>query len=384
MNIVLLGFDFICPNKGCEALSYAFVSILKSLYPNNKLVVHNVSYKNTLGTFPKIYPNIKFVGHVIQNKNLLYLFELWNVFREADVIFDITYGDSFTDIYGIRWLIRTNLHKQLALLSRKKFILLPQTYGPFHNKIIKMWSLRIIKNSDYVFSRDYKSVENLKLKKIKSIDIVTDLAMALPYDKTKYKVNKDKINIGLNVSSLLWEGRFARKNEFGLIVNYQKYNKMLIKSLLKDGRYRIHLIPHVIEDIPDAKENDWRPLKELNRIFPETILPTDFNTPIAIKSYISNMDIFIGARMHSTIGAFSSGVPVIPFSYSRKFEGLFGNLNYNYVVNGRVENTESAVRKTLQYVLDYEKLKTAELKSMVEVDTLLDEFCSKLRILIEK
>lgn len=86
----------------------------------------------------------------------------------------------------------------------------------------------------------------------------------------------------------------------------------------------------------------------------------------------------------STIGAFSSGGPVIPFSYSRKFEGLFGNLNYNYVVNGRVENTESAVRKTLQYVLDYEKLKTAELKSMVKVYTLLDEFCSKLRILIEK
>ena len=32
--------------------------------------------------------------------------------------------------------------------------------------------------------------------------------------------------------------------------------------------------------------------------------------------------------MHATIGAISSGVATIPFSYSRKFEGLFGNLEY--------------------------------------------------------
>lgn len=42
----------------------------------------------------------------------------------------------------------------------------------------------------------------------------------------------------------------------------------------------------------------------------------------------------MGARMHSTIAAFSSGVPVVPMAYSRKFNGLFiDTLNYNHLVD---------------------------------------------------
>ena len=83
---------------------------------------------------------------------------------------------------------------------------------------------------------------------------------------------------------------------------------------------------------------------------PDCILAPAFNTPIEAKSYISNMDIFIGSRMHSTIGAFSSNVATIPVSYSRKFEGLFNSLNYEYVINGRTESTNSAFDKTIEYV----------------------------------
>ena len=44
------------------------------------------------------------------------------------------------------------------------------------------------------------------------------------------------------------------------------------------------------------------------------------------------MDFFMGARMHSTIGAFSARVPVFPMAYSRKFNGLFEDtLNYPYM-----------------------------------------------------
>lgn len=35
------------------------------------------------------------------------------------------------------------------------------------------------------------------------------------------------------------------------------------------------------------------------------------------------MDFFAGARMHACIAAVSSGVPVYPLAYSRKFNGLF-------------------------------------------------------------
>jgi len=55
-------------------------------------------------------------------------------------------------------------------------------------------------------------------------------------------------------------------------------------------------------------------------------------TPIEVKSFISGLDFFTGARMHSCIAAYSSRVPVFPLAYSRKFNGLFGDtLGYNYL-----------------------------------------------------
>lgn len=60
--------------------------------------------------------------------------------------------------------------------------------------------------------------------------------------------------------------------------------------------------------------------------------------------------------MHATIGAFSSGVPVIPTSYSRKFEGLYGSLGYNYGINLRETTIEDAMNH-IEYCLEnYSKL----------------------------
>ena len=75
-----------------------------------------------------------------------------------------------------------------------------------------------------------------------------------------------------------------------------------------------------------------------------------FNTPIEAKSYIANMDVFIGSRMHATIGSISSGVATIPFSYSRKFEGLFGNLEYPYVISARKFSLEEALEKSKSWI----------------------------------
>ena len=76
------------------------------------------------------------------------------------------------------------------------------------------------------------------------------------------------------------------------------------------------------------------------------------------------MDVFIGARMHATIGAFSSGVATIPVSYSRKFEGLYDSLEYDYLVHAREDSTEEAVCKTIEYIKQYEQLKRSVKKSL--------------------
>jgi len=62
------------------------------------------------------------------------------------------------------------------------------------------------------------------------------------------------------------------------------------------------------------------------------VMPS-FKDPIEAKTAIAEMDLFMGARMHACIAAISSGVPVIPMAYSRKFGGLFGALNYHHTLD---------------------------------------------------
>ena len=69
------------------------------------------------------------------------------------------------------------------------------------------------------------------------------------------------------------------------------------------------------------------------------------------------MDCFIGSRMHATIASFSAGVPTIPVSYSRKFEGLYKSLNYPYVIHALEYSTEEAIDKTLCYLNSMDQLK---------------------------
>jgi polysaccharide pyruvyl transferase WcaK-like protein len=82
--------------------------------------------------------------------------------------------------------------------------------------------------------------------------------------------------------------------------------------------------------------------------FPALIRHPDFTSPSDAKSTIATMDFLTGARMHATIGAYSAGVPVVPISYSRKFEGLYGGLGYPWLVNAKGMSTEAAQA----YILD--------------------------------
>ena len=51
--------------------------------------------------------------------------------------------------------------------------------------------------------------------------------------------------------------------------------------------------------------------------------------------------------MHACIAALSSGVPVAPLAYSRKFAGLFGSLGYHATIDLKTETTDAAYAKVL-------------------------------------
>lgn len=377
MIIGLLGFNFENANKGCEALTYSFIDIINRLVEGEKKIIY-FSNDDLIGNVPKYYPNTTFELVRIRLKDPHFSFI--KKMKTCDIIFDITYGDNFSDIYLPEFALKTTLIKNLVTMIGVPLVLLPQTYGPFSSKLISLLAARAISKAKRVYSRDQLSIDCINNLTHKDVMLTTDLAFLLPYAK-KETVSK-KRKLGINVSGLLWKGGFQENNQFGLTVDYRKYVREIIDGF-KD-EFEIHLIPHVIETVPHSLDGDLFIIDELAKDYKQCIKAPAFRDAIEAKSYIANMDVFIGARMHSTVAAFSSGVAVIPFSYSRKFEGLYGNLGYEYIVHGCTDTTDDAIRKTSSWISEYTILKKSVERCQSVLDKQLGGFISDLKEILKE
>lgn len=368
-TVGLFGLTFDSGNMGCQAIAYSFYNFI-SEYDVEKI------YCFCEGGIDKkyIHEDVDMATVVYKIKDPKSVINMKKYLEKCDLIFDFTEGDSFSDIYGIKRFIRISIPKLLSARYGKTFILGPQTYGPYYSVLARMLSKRIFQKSDLVMSRDAASAELVKSMSGVTAKVFTDVAFALPY--TKGEVSNQK-KIGINVSGLLWNGGYTGTNQFGLKVDYKEYISSLIKKLLDSG-FEVHLIPHVITKNDKNVENDVSANEELKRIFPEIITAPSFTNPVEAKNYISSMNIFIGARMHATIGAFSSGVITIPFSYSKKFEGLFGNLDYPYVIDARRLETKEATDKTIEYIKNQNILLFSQIQAMQKIQAILDDFKCQL------
>jgi hypothetical protein len=142
------------------------------------------------------------------------------------------------------------------------------------------------------------------------------------------------LRVGINVSGLLVNNGYVGKKAFDIALDYPVLIRDLIRFFQGEGA-EVHLVPHVLpmDSALTHGEDDTRANVALAAEFPAVVLAPRFASPSAAKSYIAGLDFFIGARMHACIAAFSSGVPVIPMAYSRKFSGMFGTLGYGRTVD---------------------------------------------------
>lgn len=382
LNIILGNTTTLNGNLGCVALAYSILFLIDSV-----LTEHGVEYRFFLtdSMHPKDgYYHIqlndkkiryKQIGHVLPLSKKSLLKSIINyqklsfdkqIFKDADYILDIGQGDSFADIYGPTRFNFVNLIHKEATKYRKPYCLLPQTIGPFKFDTIKTAANIAIEKATMVMARDKQSYDYVvaNVPKQKNVKEYIDVAFFLPY--TKQGFDPVYTHVGLNISGLLWHGGYTGDNQFGLKDNYQQIIREIVDYFLKMPNVKLHLIAHVVLSERNV-ENDYEVCYDLfNELkHPNLILAPLFLSPIDAKSYISGMDFFMGARMHSTIAAFSSGVPVVPMAYSRKFNGLFeDSLGYQHLIDLKTDETEAIFRKIADSFLGRENLKN-------EINTIL-------------
>lgn len=279
--------------------------------------------------------------------------ELNKLVASCDIVVDIGAGDSFSDIYGSRRFVAMSLVRLSVLLRKKPLVLAPQTIGPFSKPINRWLAQFIMKKCSRVFARDGLSANVLReAGGGERSSEALDVAFRLPFSPgAKSQTTSSQTKVGLNISALLYNGGYDGGNQFGLSVDYPALSRRLLKSLTQDPRFEVHLVPHVLS-AAFRVEDDYLLASSLKEEFPSVVLPEPFKDPVQAKSYISGLDLLIGSRMHATIAAFSSGVPVLPLAYSRKFKGLFDSLNYPLVADLTVDDEERVVER-VQYALTH-------------------------------
>lgn len=320
-------------NHGCEAIVRSTTEMLNAetiLYSANpeeditwaiqdicevrkqgKTIVHG----SIEHIFIKLYSMItrsrkKYYNKVYKN--------LMNIEKDVDIFMSIG-GDNYC---------YSNMPEQLAYLNgylnkKAKTVLWGCSIEP---ELLKNPTvIEDLKQYSLITARETLTYSSLKEQGIENVCLVADPAFTLKPEPVQLPeiFCKGKV-IGLNISPLI----LKYGNKTLILDNFEK----LVSHILRDTSYQIALIPHVTCN----GNSDIQIMKEFIEKFDDEriSLIEEYNCS-QIKYIISNCEMFIGARTHATIAAYSSCVPTLVVGYSVKARGIaqdiFG-VGENYIL----------------------------------------------------
>jgi polysaccharide pyruvyl transferase WcaK-like protein len=361
LNIGLMWHSVASDNLGVGALTVSHIRIVEEVAARLGRPVHFtiLGWREARQAYV-VAPNV--TPGTLRSRDLLNPFAFMPVVRGCDLVLDIGAGDSFSDIYGVTRFIKYMLAKATVHLAGRPLVVSPQTIGPFRRPWARRAALATLRRTAAIFARDALSIDFLRSTGFQGdVRLASDVALRLPYAPSGPRLPDSSIRIGINVSGLLMNGGYSQTNMFGLKSDYAAMMRRLITHFATLPGAEVHLVAHVISDVFPV-EDDFRAsaalVQELAADLPgRIVLAPRFATPSEAKSYISGMDFFMGARMHACIAAFSSGVPVVPMAYSRKFAGVFGALDYPHTVDCTNETAEVIESRILQAFEDRASLR---------------------------
>lgn len=187
----------------------------------------------------------------------------------------------------------------------------------------------------------------------KNTKLVPDTAFKLDSIKLPLPSNfVENKTIGINMSPLI-QSYDNTEN-----ITYKNYYN-LIKYILDTTQYNVALIPHVFWKNTD----DFEAMLPLYKEFSHTnrVVLIGKHSAEELKGYISRCRIFIGARTHATIAAYSTYVPTLTIGYSVKSKGIahdiFGT-DKNYVIPVQSLTSENDLINAFLYIENnYDKIK---------------------------
>jgi len=284
--------------------------------------------------------------------------------HDADAVLALG-GDNYSMDYGS---LRVHLaHVDYALTHDKPFVIWGGSVGPFDKRgsEYEAYVGEKLKAVTAILAREDATVEYLARIGVKdNVRRVADPAFVMKSKKPQLEgIPFDCLNeaIGVNFSSLM-----ARYITGGDVVACSQVVIAMVQKLLDKFDRPVFLVPHSQKPPSD----DYAFLDLAYQAFsehgaPVYLLPRSLNAP-EVKWVIGQLACFAGARMHSTVAAFSSSVPTLSFSYSIKSVGLNRDLfgHTEYMLSPKDITPETTVEK-IKVLLQDEKAIRQQLEERI-------------------
>ncbi len=260
--------------------------------------------------------------------------------------------DSFMHLYQIN--INTKFNKPVYIMGT--------SIEPINNRFLKNLTEKILKKTDFVFSREKITEQYLStfLPREKH-EIIPDMAFYLKNENNNKKIfRKEKsesdLLIGITVRNWNFPNSDSKKDSLN---NYITSIEETIEYFIKNYNCIFVFIPQVIvkhgDDSEIAEMIRGRMPIEYQKKF---IIRKDDWSPYEIKEAISEMDGFVGTRMHSNIFATSKYIPTVAIAYEKKTNGIMHTLDLDeYIVEIDTINSHELIEKIIKMIDNKKEIK---------------------------
>lgn len=209
--------------------------------------------------------------------------------------------------------------------------------------------LKDLCNFDMITTRESITYQALKEHGMKNVWLFPDLAFVLEKKECEesFKIKEGK-TIGLNISPLVQN---YQRNPNLTLDNYRRMIEYILCATDND----IALIPHVVW----AQNDDRKAMQVLYDEYKNTgrVIQISDHNCLELKHIISKCRLFVCARTHASIAAYSTCVPTLVLGYSVKARGIardiFGT-EENYVIPVQSLKSENDMLKAFQWMMNHE------------------------------
>lgn len=297
------------------------ITHIRSCILNKKKAIKNFWKPGTWSYVCKFFFNRAALKYHIYRDMLLHL-------DAANAVLSVG-GDNYSLDYGVPWLF-TYLD-DVVLEKKKPIVLWGASVGPFSAMPdFERFMSHHLQQVTGIFARESLTIDYLKsIGVTENVYSVADPAFLMEPVKparidAALPINGDAI--GINLSPLM--AKYVTNGDLDV---WTSMAASIIESVAQKTGMSVYLIPHVTQSSSNDHAFMQHALSQIKEQYNIILVPPAYNAA-ETKWIISQMTLFAGARMHSTIAALSSGVPTLSFAYSIKALGInrdiFGHTNY--------------------------------------------------------